>query len=232
MNYSKKEKYKLYALISLLISIFFIPFISYDFLYFLKINEVIKVIISLLFLAISIIFFYKFFSISFDCIQSEEITLKTQDLKTLQKKIYNKYNKLSIEQEEHYTISYYEAKEQKKSILFVFNTKEINKDVVDAIEEKISSYKNKYNKKILYQHKKYKMKVLCFVEHLTSFSEFLESSIIIKNERGVACSIVIPLLISTQNNKLYVSKFYINSKYLRDYFLSQKEMLIKELFSK
>lgn len=61
MNYKNKEKYKLYALISLLITFPFIPFVSYDFLYFFKTNDVIKVIISLLFLVISIFFAYKFF---------------------------------------------------------------------------------------------------------------------------------------------------------------------------
>lgn len=231
MNYKNKEKYKLYALISLLITFLFIPFVSYDFLYFLKINNVIKVIISLLFLVISIFFAYKFFSTSFDCINSEEIVLKQKDLKTLNKNISNKYNKVFFEQKENYSITYYEDKEQKKSLLFVFNAKEINKDVVNAIEEKISAYRNKYSKKVLYQYKKYKMKVICFAENLTAYSEFLEASILIRNERGVACSIVIPLLISPQNNKLYISKFYIDSRYLKDYFLSQKELLIDELFS-
>lgn len=114
--------------------------------------------------------------------------------------------------------------------MLVFNAKEIDKNVVNAIEEQIDLYKNKYNKKVLFQYNKYKMIVICFVENANAYSEFLESSILIKNERGVACSIVIPLLISTQNNKLYVSKFYIDSKYLKDYFLSQKKLLIEELF--
>lgn len=137
MNYSKKEKYKLYALISLLISILFIPFVSYDFLNFLKIDDVLKIIISILFLVLSIILLYKFLSIPLDCIQAEEIDLKSKDIKILENNISKKYNAISFEQKENYIVSYYEEKIQKKSILFVFKVKEINDDVVNAIEKKL-----------------------------------------------------------------------------------------------
>lgn len=227
---NKKNKRYLYEIIIYIFIICFIMILNADF-FFIKINTFFKITLIIITCIGIVVYCRKITNLGYDLVNGKEIPF---DIKNFYKKLKNVFYKTSEEIYEEYMISLYSEKKQnnkrKNEIILIKNNNQECKNEQINIYKIIDKYFLEKKKANFFSTLKKSQVYVIFVSKnynnyncLNTFSKAKFSLIL--NGHPIH-SMIIPVFISEEKCKAYITGFKYIEEYEKKYYESQKAKFI------